>query len=228
MISSKEALVYASLKQFKYLVEKTDNFIKESLSKVENPYLACSFGKDSAVMLHLVLKHKPDIKVIFAYAAETELMDNYSEVISDWFILNPSINLEKLFCEREPDGRTHSTEKMSNHMKGLHDSYFVGLRAQESKGRRFTLTAHGTFFKMQDGFTRICPIAFWSQRDIEAYCVAYDIPTLNKYKLHGFEQRTTSAISGKYPHESLRYIRQTNIDAYNKILELIPSSKKYI
>jgi 3'-phosphoadenosine 5'-phosphosulfate sulfotransferase (PAPS reductase)/FAD synthetase len=226
-MDKKEALVYVSLNNFKRLLERTDNFIKESLAKVENPYLACSFGKDSAVMLHLVLKQMPDIKVLFAYTEETELMDNYFEVITDWFKINPVLNLEKLYCEREPDGRTHSSEKMANKMLGVHDSYFVGLRAQESPQRSTTIKLHGTFFLKKDGMTRICPIGFWSQKDIEAYCLAFDVPTLNKYTLLSFNERTTSGMSAPYKDETLRYLKQTNMDAYNRMLKLIGTFENF-
>jgi 3'-phosphoadenosine 5'-phosphosulfate sulfotransferase (PAPS reductase)/FAD synthetase len=225
-MDKKEALVYVSLNNFKRLLERTDNFIKESLAKVENPYLACSFGKDSAVMLHLVLKQMPDIPVVFVSRMETNLVDNYEEIISAW----GGINLKQVnFNEDTLQFIDKSVIKTAmESIKFNYDSYFIGLRAEESKGRRITLKHHGMFYKMSDGLTRISPVAFWKTSDIAAYCVFNDIPTLDKYKVQGFEARTTAGISSKMPHESLIYMRQHNVDAFNKVLLLMPDAKFYI
>ncbi len=51
-MDKKTALLYAKMPEYKYLVNKTSGFIKWALKQVKNPYVACSFGKDSAVMLH--------------------------------------------------------------------------------------------------------------------------------------------------------------------------------
>jgi 3'-phosphoadenosine 5'-phosphosulfate sulfotransferase (PAPS reductase)/FAD synthetase len=47
------------------LLKDTVGIIEDQLSKSERPALACSFGKDSIVMLFLVLQFKPDIPVIY-------------------------------------------------------------------------------------------------------------------------------------------------------------------
>src|SRR5690625_2463704 len=89
----KTAMIYAQLKPYKALVEKTRGFIRWALDKVDKPYVACSFGKDSAVMLHLVREIRPNIKVRFIrWEGETEHIDNYDEVISQW----GNINLEQI------------------------------------------------------------------------------------------------------------------------------------
>lgn len=47
------------------LFDKTDLWIDEQLSRLANPCVACSFGKDSMVMLHLIVRHRPDIPVVY-------------------------------------------------------------------------------------------------------------------------------------------------------------------
>ena len=39
--------------------------IEQCLLKHDNPVVACSFGKDSLVVLHLVLQIQPEITVVF-------------------------------------------------------------------------------------------------------------------------------------------------------------------
>lgn len=224
MISSKEALLYASLKQFKYLVEKTDNFIKESLAKVENPYLACSFGKDSAVMLHLVLKHKPDIPVRFiSWDNESEYLGNYTEVISKWSNINlTTINLSRTTIEDKVKGRYDVSG---------YDSYFIGFRAEESKGRRITIRSCGAFYEMKNGLKRICPVSEWKTIDIAAYIVLNNIPTLDTYTEFGFEERTSSRIPRAdygIREYSLKLLKKKDITSYNKLLLIFPEIENYI
>jgi tRNA(Ile)-lysidine synthase TilS/MesJ len=224
-MTTKEALLYATMPEYKALIRKTKEFIKLSLSKVSKPYLACSFGKDSSVMLHLVLEQYSDIPVIFVSRIETNLVDNYEEIISAW-----SINLHQINFNKDTLQFINKSviKTAMEDVKYNYDSYFIGLRAEESNGRRITLKKDGMFYKMGDGLNRIAPVAFWKTKDIEAYCIANNLPTLNKYKVEGFESRTTAGISSKTPHESLMYIRQNNIDAFNKILNLMPDAKYFI
>ena len=222
----REARIYATMPEHKALVNRTKGFIRWALAQVKNPYLACSFGKDSSVMLHLVLQEKPDIPVIFVSRIETNLIDNYEEIISNWGNINlhqVNFNADTLqFINKSVIKTAMETVKYN------YDSYFIGLRAEESNGRRITLKKDGVFYKMRDGLNRIAPVAFWTTKNIAAYCVENDLPTLDKYKIEGFEARTTAGISSKTPHESLQYIRQNNIDAFNQILKLMPDAKFYI
>ena len=222
----KEALLYATMPEHRALVRKTKGFIRWALDRVENPYLACSFGKDSSVMLHLVLEQRPDIPVVFVSRIETNLIDNYEEIIAAWGGINlhqVNFNQDTLQFINKSVIRTAMES-----IKYNYDSYFIGLRAEESNGRRITLKKDGMFYKMADGLNRIAPVGFWSTKDIAAYCVSNNLPTLDKYKIEGFEARTTAGISSKTPHESLIYIRQNNIDAFNKILKLMPDARFYI
>jgi len=45
---------------------EAEDLIRESIERYDDKIIvACSFGKDSLVVLHLALKYKPDIKVVF-------------------------------------------------------------------------------------------------------------------------------------------------------------------
>lgn len=222
-MDQRTALLYAQLKQFKYLVSKTSGFIRWALERVENPYVACSFGKDSAVMLHLVLQQRPDIPVVFVRRIETDLIDNYQETIAKW----GNINLQQLtvlgWIETGLKNRTVSTATSNLD----YDSYFVGLRKDESVARRITIKTAGMFYKMKEGKTRICPMADWSTNDIAAYCLSNYLPILSKYINEGFEARTTSGIPRKFANESLQSLKNRDIESYNKLLKLLPDARYY-
>ena len=175
-MDERTALLYAQLKPFKALVNKTSGFIRWALERVENPYVACSFGKDSSVMLHLIRQHRPDIPVIFVRRIETDLIDNFHEVIQSWNLPNLITLSYKGFLEGGKTGGLVSTTKDLDF-----DSFFVGLRMEESAGRRISMKTHGVFFKNSHNKIRICPMSDWKTNDIAAYCLSNNLPTLTKY-----------------------------------------------
>lgn len=226
-MDKKTALLYAQMPEYKYLVQRTVTFIKWALLRVKTPYLACSFGKDSAVMLHLVFNQLPTIPVVFVSRIETTLIDNYDEIKQAW-IDKWHIDLREIsyrgWLEKDSDGKG-----IANATKDLDgfDSFFVGLRKDESVGRRISLKTHGKFFKLKEGKVRISPMADWATRDIATYMLTNDLPILDKYKRDGFEARTTAAIPSKFPHGSLSALKERDIIAYNKLLKLLPDAKFY-
>lgn len=217
-MDQRTALLYAQLKSYKALVRKTSGFIRWALERVETPYLACSFGKDSAVMLHLVLQQKPDIDVRFIrWKQETEFIDNYDEVISKW----SGLKLTQVELSRE-----FLSEKRTDRYDTVgYDSYFIGLRSQESTARRITLKTHGTFYRNISGMVRISPLADWTEKEITAYVVSNDLPTLNTYKSDGFHSRTASRIP-RADHgirESfLADLKHRDFESYQKLLLKFP------
>jgi len=222
-MDERTALLYAQLKPFKALVNKTSGFIRWALERVENPYVACSFGKDSSVMLHLIRQHRPDIPVIFVRRIETDLIDNFHEVIQSWNLPNLITLSYKGFLEGGKTGGLVSTTKDLDF-----DSFFVGLRMEESAGRRISMKTHGVFFKNSHNKIRICPMSDWKTNDIAAYCLSNNLPTLTKYLKEGFESRTTANISSSFPHETIGWVKRNNPEAYNRLIELLPDAKFYV
>jgi 3'-phosphoadenosine 5'-phosphosulfate sulfotransferase (PAPS reductase)/FAD synthetase len=70
------------------LFDATRAFIKEQLELLANPCVACSFGKDSMVMLHLILEHKPDIPVVYIEQFPDEGKHAFARKIADKWKLN--------------------------------------------------------------------------------------------------------------------------------------------
>jgi len=221
-MDERTALLYSKLNTYKALVNKTSGFIRWALSKVKNPYVACSFGKDSAVMLHLCLQQRPDIPVIFVRGEETDIIDNYNEVISKW----GSINLYEKYFYRENLSQKTGMKKLLN--EGDFDSYFVGLRKEESTQRRISLLKYGLFHEEIKGKIRIAPISDWKTIDIEAYSLSNELPILDNYKFHGFNARTSSGVPSKGKERMLLELKQRDINAFNKLLKLLPDARNFI
>lgn len=222
-MEKQKGLLYAKMPEHKYLVEKTKNFINWSLRQVSNPYVACSFGKDSAVMTDIILSIAPNTRIVFAISEETYLIDNYDEVIKDWDARHPSMNLTILYCEREEDGRTHTADKMTSNTE--HDSFFVGLRKDESRDRRISLLHNGKFYKNKNGKIRICPMSDWKTKDIMAYIYSNNIPLLDTYKIFGGQERTTSVVPTKFREEMLSRLKHKDPSAYNRTMQIINKNK---
>jgi 3'-phosphoadenosine 5'-phosphosulfate sulfotransferase (PAPS reductase)/FAD synthetase len=222
-MDTKSAMLYAQLKPFKHLVNKTSGFIRWALERVENPYLACSFGKDSAVILHLTLQHLPNIPVRFIrWQNETEHIDNYDEIISQWNL--PNLHQITLSRSSLADSR-----KDRYHTEG-YDSYFIGLRKDESVPRRITLKKHGMFHTLRSGLTRIAPLADWTTRDVAAYAVSNKLPTLNSYLTQGMDSRTASRIPRSdhgIRENFLNDLRQRDFEGYQQLLQKFPEIKEY-
>jgi sulfate adenylyltransferase subunit 2 len=225
-MDKKTALLYAQLKPYKALVNKTSGFIRWALERVENPYVACSFGKDSAVMLHLILQHDPDIPVRFASHPETRILDNYDQVINQW--INKGINYHEIYCD---GGLVKVKHAQRNALDALHenwDSFFVGIRKQESFARRVSLKKHGMFYKLKStGRVKISPLSDWTEKEIAVYILVNDLPVLNKYNIEGFSARTTSGIPRTNIEECLISLKQRDIESYNKLCQLFPDTKYF-
>lgn len=220
-MDDRTALLFAKTNQFKRLVSMTSGFIKWALQRVNNPYVACSFGKDSAVMLHLILQQQPDIDIRFIrWQNETDLIDNYDEVIKQWNLKNlTQIELVRATLSDKRKERYHTT---------VYDSYFIGLRQSESTARRITLKKDGMFYKSKAGIIRISPLSDWKDADISAYVFSNNLPTLNSYLIDGIKTRTASRIP-RADHgirESfVAKLKHRDFAAYQKLIINFPELK---
>ncbi len=223
-VDAKTASLYCKLSSFKRLLNQTNDFIKNSINNITNPYLACSFGKDSSVMLDLVLKHIPDIKVRFATHPETRLLDNYDEIIGYW--KNKNINYEEIYCAGGLVKVKHHQRESLN--QGEWDSFFIGIRAEESFGRRVSLKKYGAFYKLKNGRIKISPVAWWKTIDISSYILDNNIPYLNKYSKEGFGARTTSGVPRTHVSECLSSLKSRDINSFNKLCRMFPDVKEFV
>jgi len=225
-MDQRTALLYAQLKQYKVLVSKTSGFIRWALERVETPYVACSFGKDSSVMLDLVLKQRPEIPVVFASHPETRILDNYDSVITEW--IKKGINYHEIFCEGNLIKIKHAQREAMQNWSDSWDAFFVGIRKDESFGRRVSLKKYGMFHRLASGKIKICPMADWTTRDIAAYVISNDLPTLSKYNSEGFSARTTSGIPRTHVNECLQSLKNRDLNAFNQLCKLFPDVNEYI
>lgn len=224
------ACIHAKLRSYNRLLDNTKRFIEDSLKRLHEEnlkaYVACSFGKDSSVMLHLILSFMPDIPVRFATHPETNLLDNYKDVV-DWWLTHHQINYTEVYCDGGLIKVKHAQRKALE--EGDFDAFFVGIRAQESVSRRIYLKKHGQFYRLKfNGRIKICPLAWWTEHDVAAYLYTNDLPLLGKYIDEGISARTTSGIPRTHIRESLTSLKNRDIQRWNALVKLFPDAAAYV
>ncbi|WEM42062.1 phosphoadenylyl-sulfate reductase [Photobacterium sp. DA100] len=151
--------------------------------------LASSFGIQSAVMLHMVTRIKPDIPVIltdtgYLFPETYQFVDELTERLH--------LNLHVYRAELSPnwqearfgklweqglDGikqynRLNKVEPMRRALDELGISaWFAGLRREQSQSRA-TLPV----LAVQNGLFKFLPLIDWSDRDIEQYLAVHQLP----------------------------------------------------
>ncbi len=220
-------LAHARLPAFSRQVLRAERIVRDGLAATTAPYVACSFGKDSAVMLHLVMQQYPSVPVRFVRWPETGLLNDFEPVLAAWesrFGLVAGQNLH--FCDL-------SRPSIEVVVPGRHravaalaptDGYFIGLRAEESKGRRMALKKFGPVHHAASGLWRIAPLDWWRWQDVAAYTALHELPVLASYGSTGLEGRTATRVG--IPEHGIRQsqlseLRLRDPDAYNRLCSLL-------
>jgi len=165
---------WAQLPQFKRKVEQAKAVIQEAL-EISPAYVACSWGKDSLVMAHLAWLKNPTIQIVHIGAQYQDKLDNYLEVESDFQRRFPC-----LYSRVDLDMR-NAKSTFDSIQSTLPPLAFVGLRAEEGKRRRASLSSKGSIYQYKDGSYRACPLAWWAWKDVWAYIVLHDLKYLASY-----------------------------------------------
>ncbi|WP_036801554.1 phosphoadenylyl-sulfate reductase [Photobacterium marinum] len=151
--------------------------------------LASSFGIQSAVMLHMITREKPDIPVIltdtgYLFPETYRFIDELTERLS--------LNLHVYSAEQTPawqearfgrlweqgvDGlkqynRLNKVEPMRRALDELNTgTWFSGLRREQSDSRA-TLPV----LAIQNGLFKFLPLIDWNNKDIHQYLTKHDLP----------------------------------------------------
>ncbi len=174
--------LHAKTSEFQNRIAETHKFIDFVLLQVKKPYVACSFGKDSIVMLHLILQHRPDIPVYSFSNMNFDFPDTHRlrwELQEKWN-LNLTIREYNFKILKEDEGKEYNSiyfkvlkDEINKHEW---DCAFVGKRKQEAKHRKQEIDRRGAFSKdVINGFIAY-PLADWTLKDIWAYTASNNLP----------------------------------------------------
>jgi phosphoadenosine phosphosulfate reductase len=161
-----------------------------ALDKLPGEYIvSSSFGAQSAVMLHLVTRQKPDIPVVLVdtgylfpetYRFVDELADRFSLNLK---VYRPRLSAawqEARHGKRWSEGRDglqaynrdNKVEPMERALAELGvGTWFAGLRRVQSGTRE-----HRQFVEQSGERFKVHPIIDWTDRDVHRYLVQHDLP----------------------------------------------------
>lgn len=186
---------------FRIKLSLSRKLVKNALSEHANPVVACSFGKDSMVVLHLVRLINPDVEVLWNNTL-VEYPDTYEfarQVIKDWKLKVYEAKPQKTFWQlirevgwpidpRNADGRRQkATVRCCKELKKLPtlrllrqnewDVYFTGLTRHESRLREYSARKYGAYFDSKEWHIWKChPILNWTVDDVWKYHEKFKLP----------------------------------------------------
>lgn len=218
------------------------------LASVEEPFfVSVSGGKDSTVLWHLANRVKPKTPAAFFDSGGEHpsslpfLKDLAARIDAPLHVFQPRINyLELLNLAYSGDAWITSEEIMAfiidEPAQMAADAlqttaYAVGLRADESKGRRKDAQVHGPLYFRKDGQLRIAPLQKWTTRDIWAYIVSNDLPYHPGYderfpgeKLEDMRIGVLTDLASSYAPASLSRLAYFQPSHYAKLKAAVPEA----
>jgi len=191
------------------------NFMKHVISKHDNPVVACSFGKNSMVVLDIARRIKPNIMILFndTYMEFPEIYEYKDLIVKRWKLniieTRPSKTfwwvVEKygfpLFARK---GNKDATKNCCRYLKEYpiekvcrkhkFDLYMTGLSRHESRLREFSAKKYGKYFYSKRNKHWKChPIQNWMKEGVWYYHNKYRIPKNKFYDKkvpNGYDLRT--------------------------------------
>jgi len=238
---------------FKSRLRMTQGFVCRVLNDHKNAYVSSSFGKDSVVLVHMLIQFRPNIPVLFinsnycfpdTYRVRTDFVEKYQINLHE--IRQPYDYMELIHEYGLPHERTRKQQDkvvdlikkdLGNQWAHEHnmDCCFWGLRKEESKGRKALLNAKGRkYYNETKGLYFVSPLADWMWEDIWAYIAKYDVPFSEIYTKQMFcdprQIRNTSWITtdGLEKNGRLQWLRHYYPDYFNRLVDAFPRISSYV
>lgn len=238
-------LLRAAFPIYRHRVEKAKKLIAAALETAPRWYAACSFGKDSLCLLHLVHDIDPRIPAVFIDSGDDiSLTPADRERVMAW-CAESGVNLvvipfDKMSVYAPEKNYTPGKAIHADMFKPLagwlkdhpHDGVFMGLRKDESSARSFALWKYGALHQYESGWQkgawRSAPLMDWKTEDCATYMLQNRLPMLDIYDRMGFEARSglfgmTSAQFGR-----VAYLRRYFPDVYAKFEAIMPEIRQYV
>lgn len=156
-------------------MEKANASIVKALSYSKKPYLAFSGGKDSVAMLHLVLKHDPDIQVrLYDFGPKMPRVYFHESITISTQLGAVNFAIFERYKSFLPDMFGVHFPRM---VKEGYDLCFVGLRKAESAKRRRRMLSGRNLTSIKENW----PLAEWTADDVWGYIFANNLPYHSHY-----------------------------------------------
>lgn len=149
---------------------------------------ACSFGAESMVLIDLITRVKPDVRLVFldtglhfreTYDTVDKVQKRYPNVKlerirSEWSVAEQAERYGDRLWEKKPDlcCRLRKVLPLEGALAGT-TAWISGLRREQSPTRRLT-----QFLNRDERFhsVKICPLIHWTEEDVWEYIRRGDLP----------------------------------------------------
>lgn len=245
-IDRKIDILRAKTEEYRLIVANAKQTIQKALSQMKAPYVSFSGGKDSLVMLHLILEQKQDIKVVY-FDADASYPDTdrfIDELVELWDLDFTRIKTDPIIEVFRKYGINHPRieEKtmvatvyapIAAHITQNFDGEFVGLRGEESIARRQLIKYRGQiFYNKSHGTFECLPVAHFRTEDVWAYITSKDLPYNLVYDQTSMRSRNEIRVSywcGESAREFGRYVwlKKEYPDLYNRFAAEFPEVREW-
>lgn len=177
------------------MIETAELEIAHALAENGNACITSSFQAECVALLHLVIRQRPDIPVLFLETGYhfNETLAYRDKIASEWNLNLVNLSSRQSVKEQEsafgilyetaPD-RCCGMRKVEPLFAGLaqYDTWFTALRREQSPTRANLQVTEE--FRLPGGKTlqKISPLAGWTNRDVWTYLDRHGIPALPLYE----------------------------------------------
>jgi len=191
--------------------------VETALNKAKRPCVAFSGGKNSLVVLHMVLQHKSDVMVLFNNTTNEmpETLKYVRWLAKEWnlnlYEVRPETNYWKVV---EKYGFPHHNrwykkakccyylkEKPAKnfYIKNEVDCIFTGISGVESRVRKINTAKRGFLYTVKLDDKRVLkanPLAVWTDRDVWRYIEENNLPVNPAYEKYDLDRTGCIACTG--------------------------------
>ena len=247
---SKIYLQHAKSKSYLKQLDLANKVIDEALDLGIRSCGNISGGKDSTCLMNLLFTKDSSFKFVtekdeMDFPDELDYINNFISKGYNIDIIKPKISLwdsvkDFNICEDiHSKGTNFSDTYFYNLLKDYQKTnkyklIFLGLRAEESKGRAFNYKTKGHIYYNKTWQQIVVqPLATWTAKDVFAYLFSNNLPILNMYFKTKFvsspEQIRKSWVlpSAQANAGQVQYLKYYYPDIYNKLSKFNPNIRSY-